>query len=293
MRASWRADTEHTEAMPHFRHVVAGLLSLLCLLPLHSFADAPLKLGIMPFNSTLALIKTHQPLVRHLEDKLQRKVVILTSTDYFTYVNELLAGQFDLAIAGPHFGSLGRERGYTILYRYSANLQPLFVVRTNSTIQHLDDLRGKRIGLSSRLSISSIGGVKWLDDHGLLLDRDYTLSERATHGAAIAAVATGEVDAALTTQTPLNQVPEDIRQRLRTLPLNMHVPHLMTLVADRLGDRDKQRIRQALKDFASTPAGQEFFRETGYLGYSEVSASDLVTLRPFVELTVRMMRQGG
>lgn len=271
------------------------LLTLLCLLllPCLAVAEAPLKLGIMPFNSTLALIKTHQPLVRHLEEKLQRKVVVLTSTDYFTYINELLAGQFDLAIAGPHFGSMARERGYTILYRYSADLQPVFVVRNNSPIQRLDDLQGKRIGLSSRLSISSIGGVKWLGDHGLLLDHDYRLSERATHGAAIAAVVTGDVDAALTTQTPLNQVPEDIRQRVRTLPLNIHVPHLMTLVANRLGEQETQRIRQALKGFAGTPAGEEFFRETGYLGYSEVSPGDLGTLKPFVDLTVQMMRQGG
>lgn len=252
----------------------------------------PLKLGIMPFNSTLALIKTHQPLTRYLEMRLGREVVIHTSADYFTYVNELLAGQFDLAIAGPHFGSMAKERGAVILYRYQADLQPVFVVRTDSTIKTLEDLRGKRVGLSSRLSISSIGGVKWLQDSGLRLDKDYQLFERSTHGAAIAGVAVGELDAALTTHTPLKQIPDDVRARIRVLPLDIHVPHLMTLASPKLGAKTLEKVRLALREFPNTPEGQAFFKETGYLGYVDVTPADMTSLQPFVDLTVQMMRQG-
>ena len=252
----------------------------------------PLKLGIMPFNSTLALIKTHQPLTHYLEARLGRQVVIHTSADYFTYVNELLTGQFDLAIAGPHFGSMAKERGALILYRYKADLQPVFVVSADSPIKSLEDLRGKRVGLSSRLSISSIGGVKWLQDSGLRLEKDYQLYERSTHGAAIAAVAVGELDAALTTHTPLKQIPDDVRAKIRVLPLDIHVPHLMTLANPKLGSKTTEKIRVALREFANTADGQAFFKETGYLGYVEVTPTDLQALQPFVDLTVQMMRQG-
>jgi len=251
----------------------------------------PLKMGIMPFNSTLALIKTHQPLIQHLESKLGRRINVFTSTDYFTFVNELLDGHFDLAIAGPHFGSMAQERGSVLLFRYKADLQPVFVVRTDSNLKILDDLRGKRVGLSSRLSISSIGGVKWLQDKGLALSKDYQLVERSTHGAAIAAVAVGELDAALTTFTPLKQVPDDVRAKVRVLPLDIHSPHLMTLAHSRLGAQEIERVRNALRSFPETPAGRGFFQETGYGGYAEISAADLKTLKPFVDLTVEMMRQ--
>jgi phosphonate transport system substrate-binding protein len=252
----------------------------------------PLKMGIMPFNSTLALIKTHQPLIQHLETRLGRRISVYTSADYFTYVNELLDGQFDLAIAGPHFGSMAQERGSVILFRYTADLQPVFVVRADSGINKLDDLRGKRVGLSSRLSISSIGGVKWLHDQGLKLVKDYELVERSTHGAAVAAVAVGELDAALTTFTPLKQIPDDVRAKIRVLPLNIHAPHLMTLAHSRLGNAEVERVRKALREFPQTPAGRAFFQETGYVGYADVSKADIQTLKPFVQLTVDMMRQG-
>lgn len=254
---------------------------------------APLRLGIMPFNSALALIKTHQPLTRHLEKELGRPVAVFTAPDYGTYLKELLDGRFDLAIAGPHFAVMAREQGAVILFRYRADLQPVFVVRADSSLRSLDQLRGKRIGLSSPLSISSIGGMKWLHDHGLKSGQDYQLVERTTHGAAIAGVAVGDLDAALTTHTPLKQVPEDVRARIRELPLDIHVPHLMTLANPQLSARDVERIRTALRKLPETPEGREFFKETGYQGYEPVSNADIQALRPYIEVTQQVLKQGA
>jgi len=252
----------------------------------------PLRLGIMPFNSTLALIKTHQPLVHYLEKTLGRPVVIYTSADYFTFVNELLDEQFDIAIAGPHFGSMAQARGAKLLFRYQATLQPIIVVRAGSNITSQEQLRGKRIGLSSRLSISSIGGVKWLKDHGLQPNIDYQLIERATHGAAIAGVAVGDLDAALTTHTPLKQMPTDIQTKIGQMPLNIHIPHLMTLTSASLGKPLTEAIRGALRRFPETAEGKKFFADTGYQGYEDITPADIQALQPFVDLTVQMMRQG-
>lgn len=273
------------------------LLQALLFLPLAGLAarsraaapETPLKLGIMPFNSALALIKTHQPLTHYLETQLGRKVTIYTAPDYVTYARQLLAGDFDLAIAGPHFGAMAAEQGFDALFRYRAELLPLFVVRNDSPVKKLKELQGKRIALSSNLSISSIGGLKWLHDHGYQPGRDYQLREFATHGAAIAAVAVGEMDAAVTTYTPLKQVPPDIRANLRTLETGASIPHLMTLANRKLGKTGIDRIRSALEAFQRTAEGQAFFRDTGYIGYAPVSQSDIDSLQPLIELTRNLL----
>lgn len=251
---------------------------------------APLRLGIMPFNSPITLLKTHQPLIRHLEVTLGRPITVSTSTDYTTFVNQLLDGQFDIAIAGPHFASMARERGATLLVRYKAELQPVFVVRQASTIHTANDLQDARIGLSSPLSMSSIGGVKWLQDQGFVLGKDFRLRDYSSHGAAIAAVVVGDVDAALTTHTPLRQVPEDIRSKTRILASEVRMPHLITLASPRIAQNEAKRIKTALTAFEQTAAGQDFFRDTGYLGYIDVTPADLQHLKPYVDLTVKMMR---
>ena len=250
----------------------------------------PLKLGIMPFNSPLALIKTHQPLTAHLERSLGRKVVVFTSTDYFTHINQLLAGDFDLAITGPHFGAMAANRDMQLLFRYAIDLQPVFVVRGDGPIISAEALRGKTIALSSRLSISSIGGIKWLQDKGFVLNRDFRIVEFSSHGAAVAAVIAGTADAAITTHTPLRQIPEDLRARTRLLDTDIHVPHVMTLAHRRLGSANLERVRRAFATFPETPEGKAFFIETGYKAYIPVSQGDLDSLQEFIEPTRQMMR---
>ncbi len=292
---SHESSTLMSSIAPHIRSFTRGLLVLLtAFYALSGLAQetSPLRLGIMPFNSALALIKTHQPLRQHLETTLNRKVEIFTSADYYTFVNELLDGSYDIAIAGPHFGSMASERNWAPLVRYQIDLQPVFVVSANSPITKLADLRGKRIGLSSRLSISSIGGAKWLNDQGLKMGTDYQLFERTTHGAAVAAVAVGELDAALTTHTPLKQIPADIQAKVRILPMDVRVPHLMTLANKKLGAKTIEQIRQALQSFPATEGGRAFFLSTGYEGYRAIAPKDMADLKPFVALTVQMMKSG-
>lgn len=272
------------------RWLLAPLLCALFAVRAFGAEMAPLKLGIMPFNTTLALIRVHQPLATHLEQALGRKIQILSSTDYFTHVNQLLAGDFDLAITGPHFAIMAAEKGYLPLVRYAADLRPSFVVREDSPLQGAADLRGRNLGIASRLTVISISGAKWLDEQGVRIQQDYRTIEYASHGAAIAAVAAGEVDVALVANTVWPQMPENIRAKTRLLPLDVRMPHLMTLAHPRLSANDTRRVREALRSFGDTPAGQAFFRDTGYQGYAEITQADLEKLRPFIDLTVKMMR---
>lgn len=243
----------------------------------------------MPFNSTLALIKTHQPLRLHLEAVLGRPVEIFTAPDYVDFHRESLSGAFDLLITGPHFGVMCIEQGYVPLFHYKASLKPIFVVRADSGINDAAMLKGKNIGLSNRLSVSSIVGLKWLADQGLQAGKDFNVLEKTTHGAAIAAVAVGDLDAALTTYTPLKQVPADVRARVSELPTTSEVPHLMTLANARLGAKQLDQVREALRGFPATSAGQAFFRDTGYQGYDPIAPADLKVLQPYVPIVKRMM----
>ncbi|NTV11211.1 MAG: phosphate/phosphite/phosphonate ABC transporter substrate-binding protein, partial [Zoogloea sp.] len=170
----------------HFLASLAALPVLLCSRPL-SAQTQPLRLGIMPFNTPLSLMRAHQALRDSLATQLRRNVEIGTSADYITFLNDSLDARFDLLITGPHFGVMSMEKGYEPLFHYRAKLVPVFVVRTESNLHDPQKLRGKLIALSSRLSISSVGGLRWLEQHGLKVGRDIGVIEKPTHGAAIAA----------------------------------------------------------------------------------------------------------
>lgn len=267
------------------------LVFLAYMLPLAAEPSA-LRLGIMPFNSTLALIRTHQPLRQHLQQALGQPVEIYTSANYDAFQRDSLAGAFDILVTGPHFGVMCLDADYVPLVRYNTGLEPVFILNKNSSISRVEDFRGKRIGLPNRLSVSAIGGLRWLREKGLVADKDFYVLDKATHGAAIAGVAVGDLDAALTTYTPLKQVPQDIRDHIRVMSTEFEVPHLMTLAHQRLGESRIERIRLALNGFQATPEGEAFFRDTGYRGYVPIDAASIDALQPYVPIVRELMQLG-
>jgi phosphonate transport system substrate-binding protein len=267
------------------------VLVLLCLWAVPLRAETPpLRLGILPFNSTLALIKTHQPLRHYLQKELGQPIDILTSANYVAFQNDSLSGEFDILITGPHFGVICLEAGYVPLVRYDTTLQPVFVLRKDSEIQEVDGFRGKRIGLPNELSVSAIGGLGWLREQGLVAGKEFEVVEKPTHGAAVAAVAVGDLDAALTTYTPLKQIPKDILEHIRVMPTSINMPHLMTLAHERLGIDKVQRLKKALARFAATNEGKTFFDNTGYHGYLPIGEESIEKLQPYVPIVKELMQ---
>ncbi len=249
-----------------------------------------LSLGILPFNSPLALVKTHAPLRDALSVALGTSVEIYTAPDYPTFLRDSVAGRFDLLITGPHFAVMAIEQGYVPLVTYDAFIQPVFVVRADSSFSDATALRGQTMALSSRWSISSVAGLQWLRAQGLMPERDYLVLEYPSHGAAIAAVAAGEAAAAITTYTPLNQVPESVRSKLRLLAADIRLPHLFTLAHRRLGDDRLASLKAALEAFESSEAGKAFFAQTGYQGYRPLTDADIAAVVPYVTLVEEMLR---
>lgn len=269
-------------------------LFLSCLLgAARAQAVETLRVGIMPFNSPLALLRVHQPLREHLQSRLGMPVEILTSPDFPRYVEDVMAGTFDLVVLAPHFAILAlQDAGYRPLFHYRTTLEPLLVVRRDSPIERPAQIRGKTVAVASRLAVVTIVGLRRFRQDGVPYPREVALDERVTHGAAIAAVAVGEADAALTEEMTLRQVPEDVRAKLRTIRLGVALPHLVTMANPRLGDAMIERIRAALASFPETEPGRRFFAETGYGGYHPFDQDDVRLLLPYADTARQMLNEG-
>ena len=244
----------------------------------------PLRIGIHPFASTLALVSAHKPLQQYLAKELGRPVEFYTAPNFETYVGTLMAGGYDIAISPPHFAVLAMEAHYVPLVRYRSRLEPILAVRKGDNFRQASDFRGKRIAMADRTAIIRIAAVKWLADHGLQRGRDYQIVERPTHGASVAAATMGEADAGLITAEALRLLPADIQAEIRVVHTGVKLPHLFTLVHRRLGDAEIARLKMALLAFPGTEQGARFMESKAYKGYEEIVPEDLRALKPYVDL---------
>jgi phosphonate transport system substrate-binding protein len=251
-------------------------------------AATPLRLAVHPYASTLALINTYRPLQQYLGNVLGRPVEFYTAPSFEGFVDTLLAGGYDIAISPPHFAVMASEKYYVPLLHYQTQLEPVLVVRTDSKLNKPDDFRGKRIAMADRSAFIRLVTVKWLADHGLEAGRDYFIDERPNHGASISAAAMGETDAGLATFTALRQLPADVQQQVRAIGTGLRFAHLFTIAHRRLGETEIARIKQALLAFPDTAEGRQFMEKSAFKGYEEISAEELRSLRPYVDLYRRM-----
>lgn len=261
-----------------------ALVLLLSWLPVQGMCAEPLRISLLPFTDTLQVMKMYQPLRLSLQERLGRPVALFTAPDFTRHFADIRNGDFDLAITGPHFGAWAVQHGQVPLLRYKPMLKPVVVVRKDSGIVDVAALRGKTVVLSNRLSVSSISGEAWLAAGGLKAGRDYTLKVSPTHTTAIMSVALGEVNAAITTHTPLRQAPAEVTEKLTVIESPTGVPHLFTIANAALPPREVALLRQALLAFEASPEGQAFMKDSGYQAYVPLTDADVTALQPILEV---------
>jgi phosphonate transport system substrate-binding protein len=271
-----------------FLRRVLPLIALLAVVPASAQEAAALRLAVHPYASTLALINTYRPVQGYLAAALGRPVELYTAPNYEGFVDALMAGDYDIAISPPHFAVMASEKHYVPILHFQTRLEPLLVVRADSSLHTAEDFRGKRIAMADRSAFIRLVTVKWLADHGLEAGRDYQIVERPNHGASISATAMGEVDAGLATLTALRQLPADVQQQVRTIGTGLRFPHLFILVNRRLGDAEIAHIRRALLAFADTEDGKQFMEKSAFRGFEDISAEEVRSVEPYVELYRRM-----
>lgn len=245
-------------------------------------ADKPLSFGVFPHLTPRQTVETYRPLAGVVEKHLQRQVVIYTARDFKTFVERTRQGEYDILMTAPHLAWLARqEAGYRPLLKYAQPVRGLLVVKADSPLDSLGALRGRTIATADPLALVALALHAELAAHGLRRDIDYQTTNSGTHLNAAMQVINGRTDAAMVGLHPYTLMPPELRRQVRVLAETPPMSGLMYLAHPRLGDAEAQAVREALREFAASPAGQAFMQGGGYGGFAEVDGHELRAFRPY------------
>jgi phosphonate transport system substrate-binding protein len=254
-------------------------------------ADKSLSFGVFPHLTARQTVETYRPLAGVVEKHLRRQVVIYTARDFKTFVERTRQGEYDILITAPHLAWLARqETGYRPLLKYAQPVRGLLVVKSDSPLDSLGALRGRTIATADPLALVALALHAELAAHGLLRNVDYQTTIAGTHLNAAMQVINGRTDAAMVGLHPYNLMPPELRRQLRVLAETPPLSSLMYLSHPRLGDAEARAVRQALREFAASPAGQAFMQSGGYGGFAEVDGHELRAFRPYALQAQDMLR---
>src|SRR5699024_4187054 len=185
-----------------------------------------LSVQFVPSQNADTLEAKAKPLEELLSNELDIPVKVSVSTDYNTIIEAMDSEQVDVGFLPPTAYVLAKEQSAADVIlqaqRYGVNddgsdtdelvdsYKSIFIVREDSDIQSVEDLKGKKIGYQN---VTSSAGFVW--PAATLMDvcihplNDVESVTLKGHDQAVISLLNGDIDAAVTFQDARNIVKED------------------------------------------------------------------------------------
>lgn len=274
----------------------AGLAA--CVLPLGAAEGAarPLILGIPPCQPYERLQSRFSPLAGHLAEQLKRPVHLRIGQTHQEHLDFVGQAAVDLALIEPVALNLllVRRAPIHLLGRHhvhpSGRLQGHLVVRKDSAMSKVAELRGHRLALVDPLSATGYVAPRLLlRRHGL--DDRHLLNPRfvGSDGNVAFAVLTGEADAG---GIPSDTFAELAERGLRELAPLPDMPEHAFVSTALLGERERAIVRELLLGLHQGNRGRQILAtlRPGLQAIVPVQAGDYLALTPLIAETAARAR---
>lgn len=265
-----------------------GLLTVLTLTATAHAADSnpqTLRVALLPDESPQTIIKDNQGLKTYLENKLDRDIELVVTTDYSSMIEAARFGRIDLAYFGPLSYVLAKTSG--------ADLEPFAAKRKDGEttykavlignitagVDSIEDIKDKAMAYGDVASTSShLIPKKVLLDAGLKAGDDYSEHFTGSHDAVAAAVQNGHAQAGGLSKPIFEALLErDLisKDKVQVLTYSTPYPQYPWVMQAGLDDDLKTRIREAFL----TLDDAEILRTLGAESFGEIQDSDYDTVR--------------
>jgi len=245
----------------------------------------PLTIGLLPHLNIKVLLKVYGPLIKYLEQSLQRKILVTTAPNFREYYKSSSQGKYDLYLTAPHHAAYAEIHDKARrLSKFSRPLYSVFLVNKNSHFQTIDDLKGSVIATPDRLSVIVIVGELTLVQHGLSLKKDVTIKYSETHSNAMTLVAVNAVDAAIVGVSAFDKMNKKVTKNLRILTKSNVIPHMMFMAKSGMPSKEYQEIKKIMLDFNAKGKGKKFFSDSVFGDMQSITDDDMKKLIPLTSI---------
>lgn len=265
------------------RLLVMALISLL----FPSFANADnnkgeLVFGVYPYLSPNQVVEQFTPLAEHLSQALGQAVVLRSAPNFAQFIERTHAGEYDIIFTAPHMGRLAEKRdGYRPLAQSGIPILVVALVKKDSPFRTLDDLRGRRLAVGAKMSMTYQVMNQALGKSGLELGKNVSFIDTASFSNVLEAILRNEADAGATATALWDKTPAEQRARFRELYRAPPVPGFFLLAHPRGGETMVNKLKKALMGFAKTPIGKTYFDKTGQIDFRPIDAATKKRIDPF------------
>jgi len=262
-----------------------------------------LTVQFVPSQNADKLEAKAKPLEKLLSDKLGIPVKVSVSTNYNTIFEAMKSKKVDVGFLPPTAYTLAHDQKAADLLlqaqRYGVNkdgssnkklvddYKSEILVKKNSGIKSLKDLKGKKIALQD---VTSTAGYTFplatlKKETGINATKDMKIVNVKGHDQAVISLLNGDVDAAAVFQDARTIVKKDqpnVFKDTKILKLTESIPNDTISVRPDMDKKFQEKLKKAFKDIAKSKKGHKIISEVySHEGYTDTRDSNFDIVRKY------------
>ena len=272
-------------AMAAARRIVCVIGLAFCASPALA-ADSPYKFGVFPNLPLARLYELHAPMASDFEAKLGRPVRLSSKAAYAAFGEELRNETYDIALVQPFdYVDAHDKHGYLPLARRGEALEAVIVVRQDSALASIKDLKGRIVSNPpADAAVSQLTSMAFRDagiDPQAGVKRYYGKN----HYACLQSVVIGAADACGTSEQALRTIEKQKNQppvRFRILHKTASIPHALFVAHKRVSQKDREILLQTILGWPGNETGRNILDAGHFVPFVAAKDADYEVVRRYI-----------
>lgn len=287
------------------KKVIVSLIALLSVSACNNTEETTtkkeLRFGIIPFESAEDLIKNVNPMMQIISKGLNMEVKPFIASDYTGVIEAFRGKKLDAAFLTPaSYVMAKQEANVKVILKSQRNGNPYYygaiIVRSDTGINRLEDLKGKRFSFGDPISTSGhVFPRKILIENNINPETDFSnVIFSGAHDATVLSVLNKKVDAGATFSDDSSGSkgswtrylkPEELKQ-IKVLAVSDPIPADNICVSAELDPKIADKLAQVIIDFGNTKEGRDTMAKLyKFDGYMRATDEDYESVRNAFELS--------
>jgi len=269
--------------------VFIGLILVFIITPLQLYAADKERyiFGVFPYVSPAQLVKFHTPLKKKMEAILGKPVSLISAPSFKEFIKRTKLQKYDFIMTAPHLGRLAEVRDkYQPMVHTMHKVQGIYLVKNESPIKSLSDLKGKTISGVGRAAIITQMAIEQLTGAGFEIGKDIKFKMSKNHNTSMYAPLRGETDASVTGIVIWGKITtdEELKKKMRVIGKTKIAPGFMLMANEEINKNTVNEVRSGLVEYNSEVIGKQYIDSVGFVAFKEAEKDVMENLDPYTTI---------
>lgn len=238
------------------------------------------EFGVFPYIPPRELEKVFAPIATEFAEALGREVRFRSSLDYETFAQNLDAQAYDIAFVHPFlYADIASQKNYLPVAARSEVLTAIVVVKPDSAIKTMADLKGATISLPPESAAVSLLTKSFLTSKGLLPNRDITYAHFKSHSSCLHQLLIGETTACGSSGVAVRFFEQKMATQLRVVAETPGIPHSLFAAHSRVPANEREMLIQRIINWQNTDKGRAIIEAGAFGAFKTTTDNDYNVVR--------------